>query len=244
LEPNDLQQAIKYAFKNDTEEYSKPIKSFYENISKEDQDELERILQAISFNKQLMLPQTVAARNLFWFKFFKNYRHSIKDILEIGSFEGSSTMYWLEMFPNAHVTCIDPFTGSPEEHLGNEFEAIFKNCESRFHHNLSPYAGRYTCFKTWSTTLLPLITSQFGLIYVDGCHEEQIVKFDTEKCWDLCRVNGLLLWDDYDAEVLGKNKRTLKYTIDPFLKTKKDQYLEVFKYTARFHSQICVQKTQ
>ena len=180
-----------------------------------------------------MMPGTVTRTGSVdaWCKYLKGYRYIVKDILEIGSFEGASAMFWLEFFPNAHLTCIDPFTGNPKEHTGNMFEPIFKDCETRFHMNMSPYKGRYTCYKTWSTTLLPLIMSQFGLIYIDGCHEEEIVKFDTEKCWDLCRVDGLLLWDDYDTEIYPGNKNKLRKTIDAFLKTKKDQYLEVFNST-------------
>jgi hypothetical protein len=203
--------------------------------------ELNDYIEAVK-NKQLLMPGTVMRKGSAdaWIKYLQGYRYLIKDILEVGSFEGASTMFWLEFFPNAHVTCIDPFTGNPLEHTGNQFEPIFKTCETRFHYNLAPYAGRYTCLKSTSQVVLPLLVSQFGLIYIDGLHEEEGVKFDTIKCWDLCRVDGLLIWDDYDTEIYRGNSHKLRKTIDAVLKPKKEAWLEVFQNG----QQLCIQKTR
>ena len=38
-------------------------------------------------------------------------------ILEIGSWEGRSAVFFLNFFPRATITCIDTFGGSPEEML-------------------------------------------------------------------------------------------------------------------------------
>ena len=50
-------------------------------------------------------------------KFEKNSKekNKIKNILEIGSFEGRSTIFFLNYFSNCNITCVDTWSGSHEQ---------------------------------------------------------------------------------------------------------------------------------
>ena len=60
--------------------------------------------------------------------------NNIKNILEIGSYEGRSAIYFLQIFPNAKITCVDTWSGS-DEHLNENFDII----ESYFDMNTINY---------------------------------------------------------------------------------------------------------
>ena len=64
------------------------------------------------------------------FKGIKN----IKDILEIGSYEGRSSIFFLKNFTGSNITCVDTWQGSDEH---NSFD--FKEIENNFDHNTSNY---------------------------------------------------------------------------------------------------------
>ena len=56
------------------------------------------------------------------FKTVKN----VKKILEIGSYEGRSAIFFLKNFSNSNISCVDTWSGS-DEHSSVNFELIEKN---------------------------------------------------------------------------------------------------------------------
>ena len=42
-------------------------------------------------------------------------KNKVKNILEIGSFEGRSTIFFLNYFSNCNITCVDTWSGSREQ---------------------------------------------------------------------------------------------------------------------------------
>lgn len=116
-------------------------------------------------------------------------------ILEIGSFEGQSTVWFLQNFLQSQLTCIDPFTGSPEN---SEKECA--NLFDRFSQNTAEFADRITVLKGYSNTLLPqLITEkqQYDLVYIDGSHYAPDVLLDAVCAFELVQPGGLITFDDY-----------------------------------------------
>ena len=69
----------------------------------------------------------------FLTKNFKDIKN-IQDILEIGSYEGRSSIFFLKNFINSNVTCVDTWEGSDEHD-----DLIFKQIEKNFDHNTSNF---------------------------------------------------------------------------------------------------------
>ena len=99
--------------------------------------------------------------------------NNINNILEIGSYEGRSAIYFLQIFPNAKITCVDTWSGS-DEHLNENFDII----ESYFDMNTINYQNekRLIKIKDNSDNFFLENTHKFDLIFVDGDHSSKQVK--------------------------------------------------------------------
>lgn len=116
-------------------------------------------------------------------------------ILEIGSFEGQSTCWFLEAFPKAHVTCVDPFLGSIEHN-----EEQKNNLYGRFAENIGDRFNRLTIHKNYSSKVLPVLLANhksYDCIYIDGSHEACDVLLDGVLALELIKPGGFVVFDDY-----------------------------------------------
>ena len=110
-------------------------------------------------------------------------------MLEVGSYEGRSALWFLENIlthDTARLTCIDGFFRLPQE--------------MRFDHNvrLSGHTKRLTKIKAKSADALPgLPCESFDAIYVDGDHRAAPVLLDLACCWRLLKPSGVMILDDY-----------------------------------------------
>ncbi len=130
--------------------------------------------------------------NLYFLK--KNLRNfnGVENILEIGSYEGRSAIFFLEQFVNSKITCVDTWSGSDEHSNKNFFEV-----EKNFDKNLSSYFKRLTKFKIDSKNFFITNKKKFDLIYVDGDHSCEQVDIDINRSWEILKKNGYLILDDY-----------------------------------------------
>jgi predicted O-methyltransferase YrrM len=125
-------------------------------------------------------------------------------MLEIGCFEGRSTIWFLDNIlthPTSKIACIDIFS--------------VQRLEDRFDHNIqvSGHGARVTKIKDFSQRALRTLEPRsFDIIYIDGCHRSDCVFIDTAFSWELLKAGGYLIFDDYQGP-LGQPKRV----IDPFL---------------------------
>ncbi|MCA9796475.1 MAG: class I SAM-dependent methyltransferase, partial [Candidatus Eremiobacteraeota bacterium] len=111
-----------------------------------------------------------------------------RNILEVGSLEGRSACWFLEAFPQAHLTCVDPFESGASE--------------ARFDHNtrLAGAGNRLTKLRQTSEVALPqLVRSSYDLIYIDGSHQTADVLFDAVMSERLLLPGGIMIFDDYQA---------------------------------------------
>ena len=167
-----------------------------------------------------------------WLRAFKLDRQKIRNVLEIGSWEGRSTIFLAWLFYNAQITCIDSFEGG-DEHRRGEFENTkLSDVEQRFLKNTSHFNERLNIAKGRSSERLIVLatTSQkFDFIYVDGSHFYDDVMIDTILSWKLLANGGFLVWDDYFwsmKKVYGKLNPRL--AIDQFLTAYRGKYQVIF----------------
>jgi hypothetical protein len=117
------------------------------------------------------------------------------DVLEIGAFEGKSTVWFLENYPFCEVTCIDTFEGGLDhKQLGLDFSDV----ERKFRHNTKPWADRVTLRKGKSADWLRTFSTQlqFHVVLVDGSHLACDVLTDAVLAWPLLAPTGIMIFDD------------------------------------------------
>jgi glycosyltransferase involved in cell wall biosynthesis/predicted O-methyltransferase YrrM/Tfp pilus assembly protein PilF len=126
--------------------------------------------------------------------------HNPVSILEIGSYEGRSSCWFLTHLmehPNSRLTCVDAWLQSNGARTYSEdMEKVF----TTFKHNIQATgkAGRVITRRGNSSAILPTMEAEsFDLIYVDGDHSAAGVRADSLEAYRLLKPGGLLLWDDY-----------------------------------------------
>lgn len=123
-------------------------------------------------------------------------------VLEIGSFEGLSTCYFLWRLSGAQLTCVDTFAGSPGLPSGARpglEEAFDRNVELVDSTRVRKLVGDSR------RVLLDLAgeAPRFDLVYVDGSHRGLDVLVDGALSWPLLEVGGVIVFDDYGWALLG-----------------------------------------
>jgi predicted O-methyltransferase YrrM len=121
-------------------------------------------------------------------------------IVEIGSFEGRGTLWFLDRLlrhPDSRITCLDSFAGGAE-HRPSQTEGL----EARFRANIaeSGAAAKVAVLKGASAEGLVRLLARgetADLVYVDGSHTAPDVLADMVLGWRLLRRGGVMLCDDY-----------------------------------------------
>jgi len=130
-----------------------------------------------------------------------------REFLEIGSFEGRSTVWIVENMMRddaGGLTCIDTWEGG-EEHSAEDMAAV----EGRFDYNKELLEEKFPHrivhkFKGTSSQWLahflveaPKDRVDFDFIYIDGSHIAKDVLTDACMAWPLLKPKGLMVFDDY-----------------------------------------------
>lgn len=149
-----------------------------------------------------------------WHRLLDPHREEIARILEVGSFEGRSALFFLNFFPGADLTCIDLFEQQQPE--GSP------SLEDRFDANVASFSHRLRKLKGRSATELAKLVDAdeaFDLIYIDGDHSRDPVLIDSLLAWQLLKPGGFLIWDDYLWAVPNRGRRhSPKQAIDTFVR--------------------------
>ena len=88
-----------------------------------------------------------------WNTLLSDRRDESLNVLEIGSWEGRSALFFLNYFPHCHLTCIDTFEGSSEHRHGTHREVV-QDIEKRFDRNLAGFESRLHFFSIRSGRVL------------------------------------------------------------------------------------------
>lgn len=148
-----------------------------------------------------------------WETWFTRYQHQPNlRILEIGSFEGRSAVWFLEnvlIHPSAQLVCVDPMPWPVNPP------------RPRFMHNIqvTGKAQQVTLIQERSEiALTKLQPASFDIIYIDGAHDAINVLADGMYSWELLKVGGLMLFDDYLWEPDKPEYNRCQRAIDLLLK--------------------------
>jgi predicted O-methyltransferase YrrM len=157
-----------------------------------------------------------------WAELLQDLRPRPLRVLEIGSWEGRSALYFLNFLPKSRIVCIDPFSGSAEHHQDPYFAELALKSESQFDANLAAFGDRIEKIKGTSTDVLPelgVAGRRFDLAYVDGSHMAADVYRDAVLVWSLMEPEGIVIFDDYGWDLMEDERERPKLGVDAFLKT-------------------------
>jgi predicted O-methyltransferase YrrM len=165
-------------------------------------------------------------------------------ILEIGSFEGKSTVWFLNNIlkhKNSTITCVDPWMSYSQDHDSinsyfkekNEWDLIERKTKEIFLQNIveSTNSDKVIVRQGFSDKILPsLITEQkmYDIIFIDGNHTAPYVMMDTIMSWSLLKKGGIIIFDDYNWELHRPTTLRPKESVDYFILTFADYLTELY----------------
>jgi predicted O-methyltransferase YrrM len=145
-------------------------------------------------------------------------------VLEIGSFEGRSTV-WLcqNLIRDAGgIWCIDTFEGvieAPQAAKTTLFDRFLGNIAKLENRDRVHVLRGRSCDKLYELIAAGFRT-RFDLVYVDGSHRTDDVLRDAVLSFDLLAIGGIMIFDDYlwSREPAGEQNplSTPKLAIDAF----------------------------
>lgn len=118
-----------------------------------------------------------------------------KDVLEIGSYEGLST---INLAATARsVVAIDPFDGRATPKPGNTLTVFESNISS------AGVEDKVSVLVGTSEEMVPTLNGEFDLVFIDGDHGYESVRRDIELALTRLRDRGLLAFHDYHNDEPG-----------------------------------------
>jgi predicted O-methyltransferase YrrM len=165
-------------------------------------------------------------------------------ILEIGSFEGKSTVWFLEnllLNINSRITCVDPWLNYSQDHNSlnsyfrenKEWNLIERKTKEIFLHNIveSGVSEKVIIREGFSDKILPsLIIEQkkYDIIFIDGNHTAPYVMMDVVMSWPLLKNGGIIIFDDYLWSLDKPTTLRPKESVDYFVNTFEDYIIELY----------------
>lgn len=136
-------------------------------------------------------------------------------VIEIGSFHGASARFFAKALPpEGKVICVDTFCGDHEMWLNcfdllnvrrgrAEFYEIFlrTNIAAKLHHKIFPLVMDS---QSASKYLRKIRFPKADLIYIDGSHDYDSVRFDIKYWRANLKTDGWMVFDDYEREAVWK----------------------------------------
>jgi predicted O-methyltransferase YrrM len=172
-----------------------------------------------------------AASHFFaWAELLHPLRQKPVRVLEIGSWEGRSALFFLNYLPLSRIVCIDTFGGNIEHHQDPYFAELAPKAEGQFDVNLAAFTDRVEKIKGSSTTVLPQLGisgRRFGLAYIDGSHMAADVYSDAVLTWSMMEPGGIVIFDDYEWDLMNQETERPKLGIDAFLAAIDGRYREL-----------------
>ena len=166
-----------------------------------------------------------------WEKFVINKIYRI-NYLEIGSFEGRSTIFIGELKNTNSITAVDTWEGSNEHSNSTSFIKVFEN----FKININILnKSNIKFFKTTSDNFFKDNKNVYNLIYIDGFHEYTQIKKDFVNSLNCIEKNGYIICDDFLWFFYQDlNKNPIKAILECYNEYKKELSVEFIDYQIIF----------
>ena len=194
------------------------IKNYFPNYRKKKQ--CSNIDEKIYQNfKSIDLYKKWFTNNLYFLS--KNHSNlKVKNLLEIGSYEGRSAVFFADIFRESKISCVDTWSGSDEHENIN-----FKLIENNFDQNIKFLKDNQllTKFKMTSDNFFTQNNEKFDFVYVDGDHSKDQVLKDLQNSWSVLNNNGFLLVDDYMWWYYKNLKNNPASSVNTFINKNIDQ---------------------
>jgi SAM-dependent methyltransferase len=163
-------------------------------------------------------------------------------ILELGTWKGASAIHMAKIArrldPQAQVLCVDTWLGShrvlwmrPDYRKELAMKNGFPQQYFQFLANVALSGLQEAIFPLpmtsyCATDILKLSGVVFDLIYIDAHHDEDEVIRDVRRCYDLLRVGGVMLGDDYSAAEPGVIRAVNRFAADQglYLTTQQEKW--------------------
>ena len=143
-----------------------------------------------------------------WQNLFSLYTHfsHIKDVLEIGCYEGRATIFLCEnvLEENVNYDVVDTFGGTLEETgMAGTSKRLKKNdfIYKNFTHNISFHPQiNFNINRGFSQNILPNLAQQdkkYDFIYIDASHRADDTFVDAYYAHKMLNPGGLIIFDDF-----------------------------------------------
>ncbi len=166
-----------------------------------------------------------------WMTLLAPFRNRPARMLEIGSWEGRSALFFLNYLPQVQLTSVDTFAGGQEHQEAAaktpEDAEVLRGVEGRFDDNTRPFSGRLEKIKASSVDgliQLGVAERRFDIAYIDGGHRAREVYADSVLTWPLMASGGLVILDDYLWAEMPDPMDNPKPGVDAFLRSIEGQY--------------------
>lgn len=162
-----------------------------------------------------------------WMAWLAPYRGKAARVLEIGSWEGRSALFFLNFLPRARIVCLDTFEGGQEHQEADVSGTFLPQVEKRFDANTAAFADRIEKLKGRSADSLAqlgIASRRFNVADIDGSHRAADVYSDGVLTWPLMVPGGLVIFDDYQWGIMPARLDNPKPGVDAFLKAFKGHY--------------------
>jgi predicted O-methyltransferase YrrM len=159
--------------------------------------------------------------------------------LEIGSFEGVSTMFILKKLCFNYLECVDPWTGNEEMYdVNHKDKDLNPNLsEKNFDLNMQEFSGLYKKNKMFSDKFFNINNNSFNFIFIDGSHEYQVIRNDIKNSFNNLNKNGIIIIDDIFFNYYKDFKKNILFAIVEFFGTIKN-----FKILSINYRQLILKK--
>jgi predicted O-methyltransferase YrrM len=176
-----------------------------------------------------------SSRFATWQMLLKPYRSLEARVIEVGSFEGRSALFFLNYLPKARLVCIDTFEfdNVDEQFAANngiDLEKYDPDFERQFDTNVAAFNERVEKIKGPSGSVLPELGingRRFDIAYIDGSHRAVDVYSDAVLVWSMMVLGGIIIFDDYqwaDPHVRRDDHDRPKTGVDAFLRSFEGQF--------------------
>ena len=149
-----------------------------------------------------------------WHAIFDKYlKQPTLQMLEIGCFEGRSTMWFADKMNESHKStlhCVDNWKGGEEVERSNlnfDMSVVRNNFYKNItmHDHATQIVAHEQSSEVFLCTQMPRFYCFFNFIYLDGSHTQKDTLVDMVLCLRMLDHGGVLIVDDYMNQMGTKN---------------------------------------